>query len=100
MPFGATALGFRFFFSEDSRLHQVHRDSGVETVTDFDNYSALCTTQSEADVTFSVESLLKLLGVIYAASAPKALDFSERFKSLGLEFDLEGVEDGCFKLES
>ena len=38
------------------------------------------------------------MGVKYAATGPKALDFADKFKSLGLEFDLAGGDDFSFTL--
>ena len=64
----------------------------------FDDYTALCTKQSAQEVTFCVESLLRLLGVRYAETGPKAPDFAQKFKTLGLEIDLAETSRGAFEL--
>ena len=45
-----------------------------------------------------MEALLRLLGVKFAETGPKAPDFAEKFKSLGLEVDLGETDKGAFKL--
>ena len=50
------------------------------------------------EVTFCVEALLKLLGVKFAATGPKAPDFSEVFKTLGPHGGFVRVKQGSFQL--
>ena len=51
----------------------------------FDDYTAISTPETAQEVTFCVESLLKVLGVRFGGTGPKAPDSSAKFKSLGLE---------------
>ena len=46
---------------------------------------------------FYVEALFELLGIAYATGGDKAPDFSERFKSSGLQFDTL-IQRGMFSL--
>ena len=98
LPFGATA-------SVSSFLRIAASIKFIGTVglwliwtNFFDDYTALCTRQTAQEVTFCVESLLRLLGVKYAETGPKAPDFAEKFKTLGLEFDLSETNSGSFVL--
>ena len=98
LPFGATA-------SVSSFLRIAASIKFIGTVglrliwtNFFDDYTALCTRQTAQEVTFCVESLLRLLGVKYAETGPKAPDFAEKFKTLGLEFDLSETDHGSFVL--
>ena len=45
----------------------------------FDDYTAVCEKAAADAVTFCVESLLKLLGVTFATTGPKAPDFAQEF---------------------
>ena len=49
-------------------------------------------------MTLYVESLFRLLGISFAAEGDKAPPFQTRFRSLGLEFDLENLQHGSFSL--
>ena len=60
----------------------------------FDDYPAVCEKAAADAVTCCVESLLKLLGVTFAATGPKAPDFAQEFKTLGLKVDLSSSTDG------
>ena len=98
LPFGATASVSSFL-----RIAASIKFIGAVGLsliwTNFsDDYTALCTRQSAQEVTFCVESLLRLLGVKYAETGPKAPDFSEKFKTLGLEIDLAETNRGAFEL--
>ena len=64
----------------------------------FDDYTVVCDEREENNVTFYVESLFRLLGISFAAEGDKAPPFQTRFRSLGLEFELENLQHGSFSL--
>ena len=64
----------------------------------FDDYTVVCDEREENNVTLYVESLFRLLGISFAAEGDKAPPFQTRFRSLGLEFDLENLQHGSFSL--
>ena len=47
---------------------------------------------------FYVEALFRLLGIDFASEGDKAPPFNQVFKSLGLQFDLNRVDEGYFTL--
>ena len=65
----------------------------------FDDFTCLCGSEEERNVSFYIESLFRLLGVDFADSGDKAVPFTPRFKTLGILFDVSGLQDGRFTLE-
>jgi hypothetical protein len=98
LPFGATASVSSFLRLAASIKYIGTVGLHLVWTNFFDDYTAICTAQSAPEVTFCVESLLKLLGVRFAETGPKAPDFDEKFKTLGLVVDLTGSTEGEFKL--
>ena len=98
LPFGATASVSAFLRIAASIKYIGTVGLQLIWTNFFDDYTALCTRQSAQEVTFCVESLLKLLGVKFAETGPKAPDFAEKFKTLGLEIDLSETDSGTFEL--
>ena len=98
LPFGATASVSSFLRIAASIKFIGTVGLRLVWTNFFDDYTALCTESSAAEVTFCVEALLKLLGVKFAATGPKAPDFSEVFKTLGLMVDLSESSKGSFQL--
>ena len=47
---------------------------------------------------FYVETLFRLLGIDFGSEGDKAPPFNQVFKSLGLQFDLNKVDEGYFTL--
>ena len=98
LPFGATASVSSFLRIAASIKFIGTVGLRLVWTNFFDDYTALCTESSAAEVTFCVEALLKLLGVKFAATGPKAPDFSQVFKTLGLMVDLSESCNGSFQL--
>ena len=65
----------------------------------FDDFTCLCCSEEERNVSFYIESLFRLLGVDFADSGDKAVPFAPRFKTLGILFDVSGLQGGTFTLE-
>ena len=98
LPFGATASVSSFLRIAASIKFIGTVGLSLVWTNFFDDYTAICTPETTQEVTFCVESLLKLLGVQFAATGPKAPDFATKFKSLGLELDLTSSQEGSFSL--
>ena len=98
LPFGATASVSSFLRIAASIKFIGTVGLSLVWTNLFDDYTAICTPETTREVTFCVESLLKLLGVQFAATGPKAPDFATKFKSLGLELDLTSSQEGSFSL--
>ena len=98
LPFGATASVSSFLRIAASIKFIGALGMRIVWTNFFDDYTAACAPRSAHEVTFCVESLLKLLGVGFAESGPKAPDFDVKFKSLGLELDLSKANAGTFTL--
>ena len=65
----------------------------------FDDYTCVCVEGEEDNVSFYIESLFRLLGVWFAESGTKAVPFGRSFKSLGVVFDIGGIQDGSCSLQ-
>ena len=98
LPFGATASVSSFLRIAASIKFIGTAGLSLVWTNFFDDYTAICTPETTREVTFCVEALLKLLGVQFAATGPKAPDFATKFKSLGLELDLTSSQEGSFSL--
>ena len=98
LPFGATASVSSFLRIAASIKYIGTVGLKLIWTNFFDDYTALCTRQSAREVTFCVEAVLRLLGVRFAEMGPKAPDFAEKFKTLGLEIDLAETKQGSFHL--
>ena len=98
LPFGATASVSAFL-----RLSASIAFIGVVALkicwtVFFDDYSVVCPRKQAKEVGFFIESLFKLLGVQYAADGDKATPFDAVFKTLGLQLDVSGWQEGFFKI--
>ncbi|MEM1010406.1 MAG: hypothetical protein AAGJ35_15540, partial [Myxococcota bacterium] len=98
LPFGATASVSAFL-----RLSASVAFIGVQALklcwtVFFDDFSAVAPKSSCSEVCFFIESLFRLLGLLYADEGEKALDFSERFKTLGVQLDLSNWSSGSFDI--
>ena len=98
LPFGATASVSSFLRIAASIKYIGTVGLCLVWTNFFDDYTAICEETAADEVTFCVESLLKLLGVTFAATGPKAPDFAQEFKTLGLMVDLSSSADGAFTL--
>ena len=98
LPFGATASVSSFLRIAASIKFIGTVGLRLVWTNFFDDYTAVCTETAAPEVTFCVESLLKLLGVKFAATGPKAPDFAPVFKTLGLMVDLTSSTEGSFTL--
>ena len=98
LPFGATASVSSFLRIAASIKYIGTVGLRLVWTNFFDDYTAVCLEATAPEVTFCVESLLKLLGVKFAATGPKAPDFSKVFKTLGLVVDLTSSHAGSFTL--
>ena len=65
----------------------------------FDDFTCICCSEEEKNVSFYIESLFRLLGVDFADSGDKAVPFTQRFKTLGVLFDVSSLQGGSFTLE-
>jgi len=65
----------------------------------FDDFTCICCSEEEKNVSFYIESLFRLLGVDFADSGVKAVPFTQRFKTLGVLFDVSSLQSGSFTLE-
>ena len=99
LPFGATGSVTGFLrISNALAFIGIH---GLDLIWSafFDDYTVVCDEREENNVTLYVESLFRLLvGISFAAEGDKAPPFQTRFRSLGLEFDLENLQHGSFSL--
>ena len=98
LPFGATASVSSFLRIAASIKYIGTVGLHLVWTNFFDDYTAVCTEMAAPEVTFCVESLLKLLGVKFATTGPKAPDFAHVFKTLGLVVDLTSSAEGSFTL--
>ena len=98
LPFGATASVSSFLRIAASIKYIGTVGLSLVWTNFFDDYTAVCAEAAADEVTFCVESLLKLLGVTFAATGPKAPDFAQEFKTLGLMVDLSSSAEGSFTL--
>ena len=98
LPFGATASVSSFLRIAASIKYIGTVGLRLVWTNFFDDYTAVCAEGAAPEVTFCVESLLKLLGVKFAATGPKAPDFTKVFKTLGLVVDLTSSHEGSFTL--
>ena len=98
LPFGATGSVTGFLrISNALAFIGTHALDLIWTAF-FDDFIVICDEQEELNVTFYVESLFRLLGVFFATEGDRAPPFQAKFKSLGLEFDLEMLQQGSFNL--
>eukprot|EP00435_Cladocopium_sp_Y103_P062782 s463_g24.t1 len=65
----------------------------------FDDFTCLCCIEEEKNISFYIESLFRMLRVDFADSGDKAVPFTPRFKTLGVLFDVSGLQRGSFTLE-
>ena len=98
LPFGATGSVCGFLRISNALAFIGCRGLDLIWSAFFDDYTVLCGEAEEANVTFYVESLFRILGVEFAAEGDKAQPFQALFKSLGLEFDLRSLQHGKFFL--
>ena len=98
LPFGATASVSSFLRIAASIKFIGTVGLRLVWTNFFDDYTAISTPETAQEVTFCVESLLKVLGVRFAGTGPKAPDFAAKFKSLGLEVDLTSTHEGVFSM--
>ena len=99
LPFGATG-SVTSFLRVSSALAYIGLH-GLDLVWSafFDDYTAICCDYEEDNVTFYIESLFRILGIDFATEGDKAPPFQTKFKTLGLEFDLENLGRGSFFLQ-
>ena len=64
----------------------------------FDDFTAVAPEKVAGNTQLYIEFLFRLLGVNFSAEGDKAPPFAPLFKSLGLQFDLDGVGRGSFSL--
>ena len=64
----------------------------------FDDYTTFCRDVLTSNTTKTVEGLFTLLGVSFARDGDKAQSFSKKFKSLGVEIDVEGFRGGVVRI--
>ena len=98
LPFGATASVSSFPRIAASIKYIGTVGLRLVWTNFFDDYTTVCAEVAAPEVAFCVESLLALLGVKFAATGPKAPDFSKVCKTLGLVVDLTSSHDGSFTL--
>ena len=99
LPFGATGSVTSFLRVSNALAYiGIH---GLDLVWSafFDDYTAICCEYEEDNVTFYIESLFRILGIDFATEGDKAPPFQTKFKTLGLEFDLETLCSGSFFLQ-
>ena len=64
----------------------------------FDDFTAVSPMSLSDNAQFYVVALFRLLGIDFASEGDKAPPFNQVFKSLGLQFDLNKVDEGHFTL--
>ena len=99
LPFGATGSVTGFLRISNALAFIGHHGLDLIWSAFFDDYTVICDSEEDRNVTFYVESLFRLLGIAFASEGDKAPPFQEKFKSLGLEFDLEMLSQGTFLLQ-
>ena len=99
LPFGATGSVSGFLRISNALAFIGYRGLDLIWSAFFDDYTVISDEAEEANVTFYVESLFRLLGVEFAVDGDKAQPFQALFKSLGLEFNLESLQHGKFFLQ-
>ena len=99
LPFGATGSVTSFLRVSNALAHIGLYCLDLTWSAFFDDFTSKCAEGEETNVSFYVEGLLKLLGIAYATDGGKAPDFSEHFKSLGLQFDLTCIQNSIFALQ-
>eukprot|EP00435_Cladocopium_sp_Y103_P057245 s2074_g19.t1 len=60
----------------------------------FDDFSAISRKELQSNTTWAVDSLFSLIGLDYARDGPKAPEFGEVFKMLGVQIDTTQAPDG------
>eukprot|EP00435_Cladocopium_sp_Y103_P067691 s116_g30.t1 len=98
LPFGATASVVAFLRIAASLAYIGTCGLLICWSSFFDDYTSVSPLSLAENTRFYIESLLRLLGVEFAAEGEKAPEFSEVFKTLGLQFDLRKVKHGNFEL--
>ena len=99
LPFGATGSVTSFLRVSNALAYIGHHGLDLIWSAFFDDYTAICTESEEDNVTFYIESLFRMLGIDFATEGDKAPPFQSKFKTLGLEFDLENLNTGSFFLQ-
>eukprot|EP00435_Cladocopium_sp_Y103_P052672 s2156_g16.t1 len=98
LPFGATASVVAFLRIAASLAYIGTCGLLICWSSFFDDYTVVSPSSLADNTRFYVESLLRLLGIDFASEGDKAPEFGEVFKTLGLQFDLSGIETGSFEL--
>ncbi|CAE7415247.1 unnamed protein product [Symbiodinium sp. CCMP2592] len=65
----------------------------------FDDYPCLCKAKLADDVSSIVHRFFGLLGIVYATTGKKAVEFAAQFKVLGILVDLSSFTDGTVLLK-
>ncbi|CAE7304733.1 unnamed protein product [Symbiodinium sp. CCMP2592] len=65
----------------------------------FDDYPCLCKAKLSDDVSSIVHRFFGLLGIVYATTGKKAVEFAAQFKVLGILVDLSSFTDGTVLLK-
>ena len=98
LPFGATGSVVAFLRIAAALSFIGTRGLLICWSSFFDDFTAVAPEKVAGNTQFYIESLFRLLGVDFAAEGDKAPPFAPLFKSLGLQFDLDGVGQGSFSL--
>ena len=98
LPFGATGSVVAFLRIAAALSFIGTRGLLICWSSFFDDFTAVAPERVAGNTQFYIESLFRLLGVDFAAEGDKAPPFTPLFKSLGLQFDLDGVGQGSFSL--
>ena len=98
LPFGATGSVVAFLRVAASLAYIGTKGLLLCWSSFFDDFTAIAPERLVENTQFYVEALFRLLGVDYAAEGEKAPPFGQVFRSLGLQFDLNGADTGTFSL--
>ena len=95
LPFGATG-SVSAFLRISSAIHFIGLHMGVLWTAFFDDFTAICPSEDQENVTYAVHCLFKLLGIDFASEGKNTPDFCALFHTLGLQVDVRHLSAGFF----
>ena len=98
LPFGATGSVAAFLRLASSIAFIGVKGLHLVWTVFFDDFTCVTPRNLLKNTTSCVESLFRLLGMVFAEEGPKAPPFDVFFKTLGLQVDLQGWAEGWFSL--
>ena len=99
LPFGATGSVAAFLRLAASIAYIGVKGLHLVWTVFFDDFTCVTPQTLLKNTTTCVESLFRILGMVFAEEGPKAPPFDVSFKTLGLQVDLQGWAEGSFSLQ-